>query len=213
MALDLERTGVRKARALEQVGARVCTQQVDMCAQAGTNLLLVRKAQAEVDGVLFPGQAAPPGAGPAEPNASNAGAAGSADASPEPGGQQAPVPADAVASAEASPELEGGDAPVPAAGEQAPVPADAVASAAASPELEGGDAPVPAAGEQALVQQAAAAMAAAGPAVVAQAVAPGICTVSKCCMYADTAARQRLPAYELDVHTPAVPQHAVPRPP
>ena len=154
-----------------------------MCAQARANLLLVRHAQVEVDGVLFPGQAALPGAGPAEPDASNAGGAASADASPEPEGQQAPVPADAVASAEASPELEGGHAPVPAAGEQA------------------------------LVPQAAEAMPAAGPAVVAQAVAPGICTVSTCCMYADTAARQPLPAYELDMHTPAVPQHAVPRPP
>lgn len=184
-----------------------------MFAQAGTNLLLVRQAQAEVDSVLFPGQAAPPGAGPAEPDASNAGAAGSADASPEPDGQQAPVPAAAAASAQASPELEGGHAPVPAAGEQAPVPADAVASPEASPELEGGDAPVPAAGEQAPVLLAAEAMAAAGPAVVAQAAAPGICTVSTSCMYAFTAARQPLPAYELDVHTPAVPQHAVPRPP
>jgi len=154
-----------------------------VCAQARANLLLVRQAQVEVNSVLFPGQAALPGAGPAEPDASNAGAAASGDASPEPEGQQAPVPADAVASAEASPELEGGHAPVPAAGEQA------------------------------LVPQAAGAMAAAGPAVVAQAVAPGICTVSTCCMYADTAARQPLPAYELDVHTPAVPQHAVPRPP
>ena len=184
-----------------------------MCAQARANLLLLRQAQVEVNSVLFPGHAAPPGAGPAEPDASNAGAAASGDASPEPEGQQAPVPADAVATDEASPELEGGQAPVPAAGEHAPAPADAVASAEASPELEGGHAPVPAAGEQALVPQAAEAMAAAGPAVVAQAVAPGICTVSTCCMYADTAARQPLPAYELNMHTPAVPQHAVPRPP
>ena len=35
MALDLERTGVRKARAFEQVGARACTLQVAMCAQRG----------------------------------------------------------------------------------------------------------------------------------------------------------------------------------
>jgi len=196
-------------------------------------VLLVRQAQAEVNSVLFPGQAALPGAAPAEPDASNAGAAGSADASPElegghvpvPAGgqqplvQQAPEPAAAAASAEASPELEGGHAPVPAGGQQAPVqlapePAAAAASAEASPELEGGHAPVPAGGQQAPVQQPPEAMAAAAPlAVVAQAAAPGICLVSACRMHAGTAVGLPCPGGALDMHARAVPQHAVPRPP
>ena len=169
-----------------------------MCAQAGTNVLLVRQAQAEVNSVLFPGQAALPGAAPAEPDASNAGAAGSADASPE---------------------LEGGHVPVPAGGQQplvqqAPEPAAAAASAEASPELEGGHAPVPAGGQQAPVQQPPEAMAAAAPlAVVAQAAAPGICLVSACRMHAGTAVGLPCPGGALDMHARAVPQHAVPRPP
>ena len=124
MALDLERYGARKGRALQQVGTCACTRQRER-EQLHAHLLSVLQAQAEVNGVLFPEQQlAQLAAAPAEPGALDADHAGApvpameqpsllAAAPAEPGAPDADDEPGSVA----SPEL---DDAVPAA-QQAPV--------------------------------------------------------------------------------------------